>query len=339
MKHLAILGSTGSIGTQALELVRLYPERFRVVALAAGHNGEALLDQIREFKPLVASLDDEKAYAAIRDRVPEGTVLLCGREGLEAAASVKEADMDLVAVVGIAGLPAVMAGLKAKKQIALANKEALVTGGKLVTAAAKANGCSLFPVDSEHSAIFQCLQGRADNAISSILLTCSGGPFRTWSKEQIARVTPEDALKHPTWNMGKKITIDCATLMNKGLEIIEACWLFDVPQEKVRPVIHPESVVHSAVEFCDGAFIAQMGEPDMKLPILYAFAYPERLFCGAKRLDLTAHGALTFSEPDTERFPCLALAREAIKLGGNIPAALNAAGEEAVGQFLAHKIG
>lgn len=339
MKNIAIIGSTGSIGTQALELARMYPDRFHIVGLSARSSAELLLKQILEFKPVLASIEDEDAYRSIKDQVPPETALICGHDAMLRVAAMEEAEMLLVSVVGIAGLPAVMAGLKHKKHIALANKEALVTGGKLVSDAVKANNDILYPVDSEHSAVFQCLQGQAGNPVEKIILTASGGPFRLWDKERLAQVTVADALRHPTWSMGKKITIDCATLMNKGLEVMEAAWLFGVGAEKVHPTIHPESVVHSAVEFADGAVIAQMGEPDMKLPILYAFDYPNRSYCGAKKLDLVSRGALMFFEPDYDKFPCLGLAFEAMKMGGNIPTALNAANEVAVDLFLHEKIG
>ncbi len=338
MKNIAILGSTGSIGTQALDIVRMYPEKFNVVGIAAKRNAELLLKQIIEFKPLVAFLEDDDAYQSIKDRIPSHTKLICDKDGLKIIATMKEAEILLVAVVGIAGLPAVVDGLKAKKKIALANKEALVTGGKIVSDLVKANNDIIYPVDSEHSAIFQCLQGKYNNDIRKIILTASGGPFRNFSKEQLMNVTVSDALKHPTWNMGRKITIDSSTLMNKGLEVIEARWLFDVSVEKISPIIHPESVVHSAVEFEDGAVIAQMGEPDMKLPIMYAFEYPQRFYSGAGFLDLAKREKLTFYEPDYEKFPCLKLAFESMRLGGNIPCALNAANEVAVDLFLNEKI-
>ena len=337
MINLALLGSTGSIGTQTLEIARMYPEKINITSLAAGSNAELLLKQIIEFKPEFAYIKNRDAYFAIKDKIPPETHLITGENGLERVA--QTGDTVLVAVVGIAGLPAVMAALKAKKKVALANKESLVCGGNLVTEAVKQNGDIIYPVDSEHSAIFQCLQGRADNEIRQIILTASGGPFRNIKKEDLMNVTAADALKHPTWNMGKKITVDSATLMNKGLEVIEAKWLFDVEKEQIHPVIHPESVVHSAVEFCDGAVIAQMGEPDMKLPIMYALEYPKRVCSGAGYLDLAKRGVLTFFEPDTERFPCLRLAYEALALGGNAPCALNAANEVAVEKFLHGKIG
>jgi 1-deoxy-D-xylulose-5-phosphate reductoisomerase len=339
MQNIVILGSTGSIGTQALEIVDMYPERYNVVGLAAKCNAELLLKQIIKFKPVMASIEDVDAYNSIKDKVPEDTALICGKEGIIRLAQMEEAETVLVSVVGIAGLPAVVAGLKAKKKIALANKEALITGGKIVTDLVKANNDILYPVDSEHSAIFQCLQGNTGNNIKKIILTASGGPFRNYDIAQLKNVTYHDALKHPTWNMGKKITIDSSTLMNKGLEVIEAKWLFDVSVDKISPIIHPESVVHSAVEFEDGAVIAQMGEPDMKLPIMYAFEYPNRFYSGASFLDLAKRETLHFYEPDYEKFPCLRLAFDAIKMGGNAPCALNAANEVAVELFLKEKIG
>lgn len=337
MINLALLGSTGSIGTQTLEIARMYPEKIKITSLAAGSNAELLLKQIIEFKPEFAFIKNHEAYASIKDKIPPETHLITGVDGLERIA--QTGNTVLVAVVGIAGLPAVMAALKAKKKVALANKESLVCGGSLVTEAVKANGDIIYPVDSEHSAIFQCLQGRAGNNIRKIILTASGGPFRNTKKEDLKKMTAADALKHPTWNMGKKITVDSATLMNKGLEVIEAKWLFNVEKEQIHPIIHPESVVHSAVEFEDGAVIAQMGEPDMKLPIMYALDYPKRTYSGTSFLDLAARGSLTFFEPDTERFPCLRLAFDALELGGNAPCALNAANEMAVEKFLRGEIG
>ncbi len=339
MKNIAILGSTGSIGTQALEIVRMYPQKFNIVGLAAKSNAKLLLKQIIEFKPVLASIEDIDAYNSIKDEVPPQTALICQKDGMIRIAQMEQAEILLVSVVGIAGLPAVVAGLKAKKKIALANKEALVTGGKIVSDLVKANNDIIYPVDSEHSAIFQCLQGNKNNEINKIILTASGGPFRKYEKDQLVNVKACDALKHPTWNMGKKITIDCSTLMNKGLEVIEAKWLFDVSVEKIKPIIHPESVVHSAVEYKDGAVVAQMGEPDMKLPIMYAFEYPDRVYSGANFLDLAKRGTLNFFEPDYDKFPCLQLAFDAIKMGGNIPCALNAANEVAVDLFLNDKIG
>lgn len=339
MTNLVLLGSTGSIGRQTLEIARMHQDKIKIKALAAGSNGKLFAQQIAEFKPEIAYIKDKSAYEAIKDDIFEGTKLINCPDGLDILARLESADMVLVAVVGIAGLPAVMSALKAGKKVALANKESLVCGGKLVSDAVKKNNDILYPVDSEHSAIFQCLQGKGENEIRKIILTASGGPFRNTDKEKLKTVTVNDALAHPTWNMGKKITVDSATLMNKGLEVIEAKWLFDVEKEKICPIIHPESVVHSAVEFNDGAVIAQMGEPDMKLPIMYALSYPERVYSGANFLNLANRGSLTFFEPDTEKFPCLKLAFESLKMGGNIPCALNAANEVAVDKFLQGKIG
>lgn len=339
MTNLVLLGSTGSIGCQTLEIARMHPDKIKIKGLAAGNNGELLARQIAEFKPEVAYIKNKSEYEKIKNDIFSGTKLINSENGLEELASFESADTVLVAVVGIAGLPAVMSALKADKKVALANKESLVCGGKLVSDAVKKNNDIIYPVDSEHSAIFQCLQGKENNEIRKIILTASGGPFRNTEKEKLKNVTVNDALAHPTWNMGRKITVDSATLMNKGLEVIEAKWLFDVEADKICPIIHPESVVHSAVEFYDGAVIAQMGEPDMKLPIMYALEYPKRVYSGANFLDLAKMGSLTFFEPDTERFPCLKLAFEALKMGGNIPCALNSANEVAVDKFLRGEIG
>lgn len=339
MTDLVLLGSTGSIGKQTLEIARMHPDKIKIKGLAAGNNGELLARQIAEFKPEVAYIKNKSEYETIKNDIFSGTKLINSENGLEELASWEGADTVLVAVVGIAGLPAVMSALKAGKKVALANKESLVCGGKAVSEAVKKNNDIIYPVDSEHSAIFQCLQGRENNEIRKIILTASGGPFRNTEKEKLKTVTVNDALAHPTWNMGRKITVDSATLMNKGLEVIEARWLFDVEADKICPIIHPESVVHSAVEFYDGAVIAQMGEPDMKLPIMYALEYPQRVYSGANFLNLAQRGSLTFFEPDTERFPCLKLAFEALKMGGNIPCALNSANEVAVDKFLRGEIG
>ncbi len=339
MTDLVLLGSTGSIGKQTLEIARMHPDKIKIKGLAAGNNGELLARQIAEFKPEVAYIKNKSEYEKIKNDIFSGTKLINSENGLEELASWEGADTVLVAVVGIAGLPAVMSALKAGKKVALANKESLVCGGKAVSEAVKKNNDIIYPVDSEHSAIFQCLQGRENNEIRKIILTASGGPFRNTEKEKLKTVTVNDALAHPTWNMGRKITVDSATLMNKGLEVIEARWLFDVEADKICPIIHPESVVHSAVEFYDGAVIAQMGEPDMKLPIMYALEYPQRVYSGANFLNLAQRGSLTFFEPDTERFPCLKLAFEALKMGGNIPCALNSANEVAVDKFLRGEIG
>lgn len=337
MQSMAVLGSTGSIGTQALELVRLHPERFRVSALTAHRNKELLFRQVREFRPDMAGLTEPIPLTDI----PEDLRFchwVMGEEALHAAAAEVPSDMVLVSVVGIAGLQSVMDALAAGRQVLLANKEALVTGGHLVMEAARKAGKPLLPVDSEHSAIFQCLQGAAPNRPVRLLLTASGGPFRTWDKARMDAATPAQALKHPNWSMGEKITIDSASMFNKALEIMEARWLFDMPPEKIQVVVHPQSIVHSAVEFADGAVLAQLGVPDMRVPIQYAMAYPERLTTGSRPLDLFALGQLTFEPGDPERFPALRLAGECLNAGGAACAILNGANEAAVAAFLREEI-
>ena len=337
MSTLSILGSTGSIGTQALELVRLHPDRFQVKALTAHRNAELLFRQVREFRPELAGL----TVPIPRDDIPADLGFcrfVMGPEALHAAAAEAEADQVLVSVVGIAGLQSVMDALSAGRQVLLANKEALVTGGHLVMEAARRAGKPLLPVDSEHSAIFQCLQGAGGNRPTGILLTASGGPFRTWDAARIARATRKEALHHPNWSMGAKITVDSASMFNKALEIMEARWLFDMPPEKIRVVVHPQSIVHSAVEFEDGAVIAQLGVPDMRLPIQYAMTYPERISTGAPALDLFALGQLTFEPGDPARFPALRLAGECLRAGGAACTVLNGANEEAVAAFLREEI-
>lgn len=335
MRSIAILGSTGSIGTQALEVAALHADRFRVAALCAHSQADVLFDQVRRFQPEMAGLVREPA------EIPEDLRHIhwvFGPECARAAARWASAQDVLVAVVGAEGLGAVLAGLQAGKRILLANKEALVAGGSLVVNAAKAAGQPLLPVDSEHSAIFQCLEGAGPNRVRKLLLTASGGPFRTWAAEEIAKATPEMALRHPNWSMGAKITVDSASMMNKALEIIEARWLFDVAPEQIEVVVHPQSIVHSMVEYDDGAVVAQMGAPDMRLPILYAMSYPERLETGVERLDFARLGTLTFEAPDPARFPALRLAYEALAAGGAAPAVLNAANEAAVSLFLQRRI-
>ena len=337
MSTLSILGSTGSIGTQALELVRLHPDRFQVKALTAHRNAELLFRQVREFRPELAGL----TVPIPREEIPADLGFcrfVMGQEALHAAAAEVEADQVLVSVVGIAGLQSVMDALSAGRQVLLANKEALVTGGHLVMEAARRAGKPLLPVDSEHSAIFQCLQGAGGNRPTGILLTASGGPFRTWDAARIARATRKEALHHPNWSMGAKITVDSASMFNKALEIMEARWLFDMPPEKIRVVVHPQSIVHSAVEFEDGAVIAQLGVPDMRLPIQYAMTYPERIPTGAPALDLFALGQLTFEPGDPVRFPALRLAGECLRAGGAACTVLNGANEEAVAAFLREEI-
>ena len=337
MSTLSILGSTGSIGTQALELVRLHPDRFQVKALTAHRNAELLFRQVREFRPELAGL----TVPIPREGIPadlDFCRFVMGPEALHAAAAEVEADQVLVSVVGIAGLQSVMDALSAGRQVLLANKEALVTGGHLVMEAARRAGKPLLPVDSEHSAIFQCLQGAGGNRPTGILLTASGGPFRTWDAARIARATRREALNHPNWSMGAKITVDSASMFNKALEIMEARWLFDMPPEKIHVVVHPQSIVHSAVAFEDGAVIAQLGVPDMRLPIQYAMTYPERIPTGARALDLFALGQLTFEPCDPVRFPALRLAGECLRAGGAACTVLNGANEEAVAAFLREEI-
>lgn len=337
MQTINILGSTGSIGTQALQLVRLHPEAFTVRALTAHSNARLLFEQVREFRPVMAGLTKPIPM----DDIP-ADLRFCrwvmGREALHAAAAEVEADQVLVSIVGIAGLQSVMDALSAGRQVLLANKEALVTGGHLVMDAARRVGKPLLPVDSEHSAIFQCLQGAAGNQPVKLLLTASGGPFRTWSKERMARATRAQALNHPNWSMGAKITIDSASMFNKALEIIEARWLFDMQPENIQVVVHPQSIVHSAVEFADGAVLAQLGVPDMRVPIQYAMSYPRRLTTGSRPLDLFSLGQLTFEPGDPVRFPALRLAGACLHAGGAACTVLNGANEAAVAAFLREEI-
>lgn len=337
MQTIAILGSTGSIGTQALELVRLHPEEFRVVALTARSSREKLFEQVREFRPEVAGLTEPIPMSEIPEDVRFCRWVM-GKEALRVAAAEEPADMVLVSVVGIAGLQSVMDALGANRQVLLANKEALVTGGHLVMDAAKRIGKPILPVDSEHSAIFQCLQGAGGNQPVRLLLTASGGPFRTWTREQMQNATRAQALKHPNWSMGAKITIDSVSMFNKALEIIEAHWLFDMPPEKIQVVVHPQSIVHSAVEFADGAVLAQLGVPDMRVPIAYAMTYPRRIPTGSKPLDLFSIGTLTFEPGDPVRFPALRLAGECLNAGGAAYTVLNGANEMAVAAFLRDEI-
>lgn len=337
MQTINILGSTGSIGTQALQLVRLHPEEFTVHALTAHSNAQLLFEQVREFRPEMAGLTKPIPMEDI-----PADLRFCrwvmGKEALHAAAAEVDADQVLVSIVGIAGLQSVMDALAAGRQVLLANKEALVTGGHLVMEAARRVGKPLLPVDSEHSAIFQCLQGAAGNQPVKLLLTASGGPFRTWSRERMATATRAEALNHPNWSMGAKITIDSASMFNKALEIIEARWLFDMQPENIQVVVHPQSIVHSAVEFADGAVMAQLGVPDMRVPIQYAMSYPRRLPTGSKPLDLFSLGQLTFEPGDAVRFPALRLAGQCLHAGGAACAVLNGANEAAVAAFLREEI-
>ena len=332
-RRLAILGSTGSIGTQACEVAKLHEDRFEVVALTAYSSREKLFEQVRLFRPKLAGL----VKPIPMDEIPDDLRFCEWVFGPEALTVAAQCDCDdvLVSVVGMVGLSSVLTALKHHKRVLLANKEALVAGGQLVMDAAKREGENfLLPVDSEHSAIFQCLQGAAGNPVKSIALTCSGGPFRTWEKDAIRAATKAQALKHPNWVMGQKITIDSATLFNKALEMIEAKWLFQVEPEQIDVIVHPQSVIHSGVEFADGALIAQLGTPDMKLPILYAMTYPERLPTGGARLDLFTLQGLTFERPDEERFHSIRLSRQCMAAGGAAGCVLNAANEVAVGKLL-----
>ena len=339
MKSLAILGSTGSIGTQTLDVVRAHPERFRVTALAAHKSDGQIEEQIREFSPAIAVLTDEAAAVRLRARYHGATEILSGAEGLLAAAVLPTADTVVTSLMGFAGLAPTLAAIKAGKDIALANKETLVVAGELVMNAAKAHGVAILPVDSEHCALFQCLQGEKREAVERLILTASGGPFRGKKLADLAAVSLADCLNHPTWAMGKKITVDSATLINKGLEVIEAHWLYDMPYDKIEVVVHPQSIVHSLVSFRDGAVMAQLGTPDMRLPIQYALTYPARIASDFPRLDFSRLGALTFEAPDTETFRGLTIAVEAGRAGGTAPCVMNAANEVAVEAFLGGFIG
>jgi len=337
MRTITILGSTGSIGTQALDICRRHPDLYRVTALTARGSKEKLFEQVREFRPEMAGLTEGFDPAEIPSDL-QFCRFLSGKEALHAAAAEVEADMVLVSIVGIAGLQGVLDALQAGRQVLLANKEALVTGGHLVTDLARKAGKPLLPVDSEHSAIFQCLQAGGGNRPEKLLLTASGGPFRTWEKERIEKATPAEALKHPNWNMGAKITVDSASMFNKGLEIMEARWLFDMPEDRIEVVVHPQSIVHSAVVFRDGAVLAQLGEPDMRVPIGYAMSYPERIETGVQAPDLFALGSLTFEKPDEDKFPALRLARACLRAGGAACTVFNGANEAAVAAFLRNEI-
>ncbi len=341
MKRVSVLGSTGSIGTQTLEVARQNPDKIKITALAAAKNVDLMEKQIREFMPEIAVMDDENAAKDLKDRIKDlsGVKVLTGMEGSMEMASDPCSDIIVTAIVGMIGIRPTIAAIEAGKDIALANKETLVCAGHIIMPLAKEKGIKILPVDSEHSAIFQSLQGSPADRIEKIILTCSGGPFRGMTRDELATKTPEDALKHPNWNMGRKITIDSASLVNKGLEVMEAAWLFGVGHERVCVTVHPQSVLHSAVEFKDGAVIGQMGTPDMKLPINYALFYPDRVPMKSEKLDLFKVGSMTFEKPDTDTFRGLALAYEAANIGGTMPTVFNAANEEAVARFLDHKIG
>ena len=341
MKTLSLLGSTGSIGRNVLNVVRSFPNRFRIVGLSAGKNIHKLAAQVKEFNPHCISVADESSVALLAALLPASfrDKIFWGEAGNRKVATIVEADMVVSAVVGAVGLLPTLDAIAAGKDIGLANKETLVMAGRLVMNAVEESGVSLLPIDSEHSAIFQALEAGRRRDVDMIILTASGGPFRTMAKQQLSRVTPAQALDHPNWDMGNKISIDSATLMNKGLEVIEAHWLFGVAAGKIRVVVHPQSIVHSLVEFIDGSVVAQLGIPDMRIPIAYALSYPERIELGLSRLSLSDCGNLSFEKPDYDRFPALRLAFSVMEEGGVKPAVLNAANEVAVAAFLAGEIG
>ena len=338
MKHISLLGSTGSIGKQTLEVVAANPDKLKVRALAAHRSDELLEQQIRQFEPDIAVLSDKDAAARLAARYHGKTRILAGDEGLLAAATYDGADTVLASMVGYAGLRPTLAAIECGKNIALANKETLVAAGSLVMAAVRKHGVSLTPVDSEHSAIFQSLRGGAEKEVKRLIVTASGGPFRGKKRSELENVTLAQCLKHPNWSMGQKVTLDSSTLANKGLEVMEAHWLFDMPYDKIDVVVHPQSIVHSLVEFCDGSVIAQLGEPDMRLPIQYALSWPDRFDYSFEQLDLVKAASLTFEAPDLEAFPSLKIAVDCGKAGGTLPCAFNAANEEAVNAFLHDKI-
>jgi len=340
MKKIVILGSTGSIGTNTLDIIAKFPDKFRAIGLTAGTNGDKLEEQVRTFSPAVVAMSDEAAAERLRARCKGlKTKILSGADGLAQTATLPDADLVISAIVGGAGLVPTLAAIRAGKCIALANKEPMVMAGKLMQDEARKHGVRIFPVDSEHSALFQSMEGHRVEDIRRLILTASGGPLWNLTKEQLRGVTVEQALKHPNWKMGDKITIDSATLMNKGLEVVEARWLFDIPASKIEVVVHRESIIHSLVEYQDRSVIAQLGLPDMRTPIAYAMNYPERIPLDLPSLNLAQIGMLTFFDPDHDRFPCLRFGYEALRVGGTMPAALNAANEVAVQAFLERKLG
>jgi 1-deoxy-D-xylulose-5-phosphate reductoisomerase len=338
MKRVVLLGSTGSIGTSTLKVADDLPDRLRLVGLAAGNNAQLLLEQTRKHQPQAISITDPGKAAELQAQLGPDTQVLHGADGLLQLAALPEADIVLIAIVGTAGLQPALTAIRAGKDIAVASKEILVMAGEIVMAEARSHGVRVLAVDSEHSAIFQCLEGKPPKSVRRLWLTASGGPFRRTPREDFATITVEQALKHPSWNMGRKITLDSATLFNKGLEMIEARWLFDVPMERVEVVVHPQSVVHSIVEFVDGSMLAQLSTPDMCLPIQYALTYPDRSASDRVQTNLAELGQLTFEEPDTERFPAIRLARRAGTTGGTLPAVFNAANEIAVDAFCEQRI-
>jgi 1-deoxy-D-xylulose-5-phosphate reductoisomerase len=344
---ITVLGSTGSVGVSTLDVVGRHPDRFRVVALTANGNAERLAEQCRRFRPPFAAMADREAARRLRDLLegmPEAPEILGGVEGLEQVASLPETHYVMAAIVGAAGLRPTLAAARAGKRLLLANKESLVMAGALFMGAVADSGADLLPIDSEHNAIFQCLpggfrHGLPEVGVERILLTASGGPFRDWPAERLAAVTPEQACAHPVWSMGRKISVDSATLMNKGLEVIEACWLFGTSSDRIQVLVHPQSVIHSLVQYRDGSVLAELGNPDMRTPIAHALAWPERLDSGVAPLDLVGVGRLEFQEPDPSRFPCLGLAFQAARTGESAPAVLNAANEVAVAAFLDGRLG
>ncbi|GBF81323.1 1-deoxy-D-xylulose-5-phosphate reductoisomerase [Aphanothece sacrum] len=341
MKKISILGSTGSIGTQTLDIVNQYPEQFQVVGLATRSNVELLAKQIKQFRPEIVAIGDENKLGTLKEAIASfdySPILLAGEEGVIEVARYGDSQSIVTGIVGCAGLLPTIAAIEAGKDIALANKETLIAGGPVVLPLVEKYGVKLLPADSEHSAIFQCLQGVPDGGLRRIILTASGGAFRDWSVEQLKYVTVQDALKHPNWSMGQKITVDSATLMNKGLEVIEAHFLFGMDYKDIDIVIHPQSIIHSLIELQDTSVLAQLGWPDMRLPLLYSLSWPERIYTDWKPLDLVKAGSLTFREPDHDKYPCMQLAYAAGKAGGAMSAVLNAANEQAVALFLAEKI-
>ncbi len=339
-KHIAILGSTGSIGTQALEVIEAHPDEFVVEALTANRNADLLAEQALKFKPNAVVINDKSRYEWLKNLLfDKGIKVYCGAEAIADVVQMEEIDIVLTALVGFSGLQPTLNAIDAGKHIALANKETLVVAGELVTAAAREKGVNIYPVDSEHSAIFQCIVGEFHNKLERVILTASGGPFRGKTIQDLSKVTPQQALKHPNWDMGAKVTIDSASLMNKGLEVIEAKWLFGLKPEEIDVVVHPQSVIHSMAQFEDGSIKAQMGYPDMKLPIQFALSYPDRLKSDFPRFNFADYPSLTFEKPDMETFKNLSLAFESMKIGGNAPCILNAANEIAVEAFLKEEIG
>ncbi len=342
MKAITLLGSTGSIGTQTLDIVAQYPDQFRLVGLAAGRNVEMLASQIRQFRPSIAAICVEEKLPELKEAIADldrQPILLAGEAGVAEVARYGDAETVVTGIVGCAGLLPTIAAIEAGKDIALANKETLIAGGPVVLPLVEKHGVKLLPADSEHSAIFQCLQGVPAGGLRRILLTASGGAFRDWPVEKLSEVKVADALKHPNWSMGRKITVDSATLMNKGLEVIEAHFLFGMDYDHIDIVIHPQSIIHSLIELQDTSVLAQLGWPDMRLPLLYALSWPDRIYTNWEPLDLVKAGSLTFREPDHQKYPCMQLAYAAGRAGGSMPAVLNAANEQAVALFLEEKIG